>query len=204
MWLLKKTLRLPLNCLSAPSHEQLHKFLFTSQILPLVWSTITLHERAGGWKPCSHPRKGLSEPVKGRSVYLESWHWVCARCVQQVCGSAEKALSLPQGCVCAAARGHSAATQSWDSSLEPCWMKGSLCSLVWPDPPPFLCAQPVPPFLPSLSLPKTGTGHPMGTLSLCTVPERSVSPLPLFVLLFLALGPSRRLTPRPQHVNYTA
>lgn len=68
----------------------------------------------------AHIPKGLSDPVKGRSVYLESWQWLCTRCVQQVCGFAEKALSQPQRCVCAAARGHSAATQSQDSSPALC------------------------------------------------------------------------------------
>lgn len=39
--------------------------------------------------------KGLLDAVKCSSVYLKSWHWFCTRCVQQVCGSAEKAFSQP-------------------------------------------------------------------------------------------------------------
>lgn len=93
----------------------------------------------------AHIPKGLLDSVKVSSVYLECWHWLCARCVQQVCGSAEKALSQPQGCVCADAWGHSAATQSQDSSPASCWMKGSLCSQARPGSPPFLCARPIPP-----------------------------------------------------------
>lgn len=38
----------------------------------------------------AHIPKGLWAPVKGRSVYSASWRWLCARCVQQVCGSAER------------------------------------------------------------------------------------------------------------------
>lgn len=56
-----------------------------------------------GVKACLASLKGLSDQVEDRGVYLESWLWLCTRCVQQVCGSAEKALSHPQGCVCAAA-----------------------------------------------------------------------------------------------------
>lgn len=112
----------------------------------------------------AHIPKGLSDPVKGTSVYLESWHRLCARCVQQVCGSAEKALSQPQGCVCAAAWGHSAATQSQDSSPASCWMKGSLCSPAPPDSPPFLCAQPIPPIPSSPSLPQDWGRLPHGHL----------------------------------------
>lgn len=106
----------------------------------------------------AHIVKGLLDPVKGRSVYLESWHWLCTRCVQQVCGSAEKAHSQPQGCACAAAWGHSEATQSQDSSPASCWMKGLLCSLARPDSPPFLCARPVPSF-PSPSPQDWGRHH---------------------------------------------
>lgn len=115
----------------------------------------------------AHIPKGLSDPVRGRSVYLDSWHCLSTRCIEQVCGFSEKALSQPQRCVCAAARGHSAATQSQDSSPAVCWMKGSLCSPVPPDSPPFLCARPVPSFCsPS---PKTEGGSPRGALLLRTV-----------------------------------
>lgn len=128
----------------------------------------------------AHIPKGLSDSVKGRSVYLESWHWLCARCVQQVCGSAEKALSQPQGCVCASAWGHSAATQSQDSSPASCWMKGSLCSPAQPDSPPFLWARPIPP-VPSFSpsLPQDLGGCPMGTLPLYIVHMMTSSPFSL-------------------------
>lgn len=52
----------------------------------------------------SHCLVALSDPnsVKGRTVYLESWLGFSARCVQQVCGFAEKAFSQPQRCACAA------------------------------------------------------------------------------------------------------
>ena len=123
----------------------------------------------------SQKRPFSSAPVKGRSVYLESWHRLCTRCVQQVCGSAEKALSQPQGCVCAAAWGHSAATQSQDYSPASCWMKGSLCSPgltrlsslpVCPTHPTrsFLFPLPLPPPPPPTSCPKTEGGCPHGHL----------------------------------------
>lgn len=60
-------------------------------------------KRAEGSESLSRPYRDLSDPVKDRGVYLKHWLRVCVRCVQQVCSSTQKALSQPQGCVCAAA-----------------------------------------------------------------------------------------------------
>lgn len=100
-------------------------------------------------KPLSHPHKGLL--VKDRRVYLELWLQLCVRCVPQVCSSTHKVLSQPQGCVCAAAWGHSSTrTELGFFSCPSAEWRARCVPLPRPDSPPFLCAQPIPP-IPSFS-----------------------------------------------------
>lgn len=100
-------------------------------------------------KLLSHPHTGLS--VKDSDVYLERWLLLCVRCVQQVCSSTQKVLSQPQGCVCAAAWGHSSSSTELGFFSCPSGEWRPRCvPLPRPDSPPFLCAQPIPP-IPSFS-----------------------------------------------------
>lgn len=88
--------------------------------------------------------------------------------------------SQPQGRVCAAAWGHSAATQSPDSSPASCWMKGSLCSpgSTRLSSLPVCPAHPTYSFLSLSFTPKREVGCPMDS-SLRTEGACSVSPLSL-------------------------
>lgn len=122
-------------------------------------------KRAEGSESFSRPHKDLSDPMKDMGVYLKRWLRVCVRCVQQVCSSTQKALSQPQGCVCAAAWGHSNSRteQGFFSSPGAEW-RVRCVPLARLESPPFLCAQPIPP-IPSFSslFPKTKGDRPISS-----------------------------------------
>lgn len=126
----------------------------------------------------SHCPEVLSDPnsVKGRTVYLESWLGFSTRCVQQVCGFAEKAFSQPQRCACAALWSHSAGL------TEPAFFPSLVLNegLAVFASPARLSSLPVCPTRSFLSRslhppPNSKGGCPMGTMSFCMVAIRTNS-----------------------------
>lgn len=83
-----------------------------SYLWKLLWNCALEHETS--WcrvkAPAHIPNKGFQ--MGRRGVYLASFLWLCAGCVRQVCGSAEKALFTTTGtCLCCCVRPFSSRTE---------------------------------------------------------------------------------------------